>query len=65
MTEFEQEMLAALHAIRDTLGDIRRDLSALRSGQEAASGNVQEHIVGGSANFSNLTQNKILPKRLG
>jgi hypothetical protein len=65
MTEFEQEMLATLHAIRDTLGDIRQDLAALRSAQEQMSDGVQEQIVGGSSNFSDLTRNKVLPKRLG
>jgi hypothetical protein len=65
-SEFEQEMLATLKAIRETLGDIRRDLAALRRAQERPQqGVVEDRIVGGNATFSPLTRNKVLPKRLG
>ncbi len=65
MTEYEREMLAALQAIRETLGDIHRDLADLRVAQAQSGAHVREQITGGSATFSDLTQNKHLPKRLG
>ncbi len=63
-SEFERETLAALKAIRDTLGDIRRELAALRTAHEQTGDGVQEQVVGGSVRLNDLTRNKLLPKRL-
>ena len=34
MTDYEREMLATLKAIRETLGELRRDVAALRKSQD-------------------------------
>lgn len=64
-TAYEREMLATMKAIRETLGDIRRDIAALRRAQDVRQGVSEDRIVGGSSRFSDLTRNKHLPKRLG